>query len=278
MRLQLLMVPVICLACNASSDRKSEEEAITKLLNEETHFAAKGDTANWASCWVKPDDAGFILTNAEGTQAFDNLHTVAKELSQYKPIELKLSRSNYDFIIDDEVAFVSFDQQDNWGGADRKTKETRALKKINGEWKIAHASVVEISSFANKETASFHMAVSKIPKNPKSGFTNLYGLGGMSAGYVEAPANFDFAPLLEGLPENMCIAPHWGYIIDGSVRIKYPGGKEETIHAGEVFYWPPPHTGFVVENVKFIDFSPDSKFVPLMDHIAKKIAQLQAKK
>jgi hypothetical protein len=75
----------------------------------------------------------------------------------------------------------------------------------------------------------------------------------------------------------MCNSPHWGYVIDGSLRIKYPGGKEETIGAGEAFYLPAPHTGEVDKNVKFIDFSPDSKFIPVMDHLAKKMAEAVAK-
>ena len=196
-----------------------------------------------------------------------------KELRQIKPFELKLSRNNYDYVIGDDVAFVSFDQQDNWGGADRKTKETRTLRKVNDEWKILHASIVEVSSFPQQGTASYHMPVSKIPKNPGNGFQNLSGLGGMSIGYMDVPGPTDFTPFFEGLPENMCSASHWGYVIDGSLRIKYPGGKEDTVNAGEVFYWPAPHTGVVDKNVKFIDISPDSKFIPVMDHLAKKMAQ-----
>ena len=190
---------------------------------------------------------------------------------------MKLTRNNYEYVIGDDVAFVSFDQQDNWAGADRKTKETRALKKLNGEWKIVHASIVEISSFAGQETGSFHLPVTKIPKNPRNGFTNLSGFGGMSIGYMEIPAPADFTPFFEGLPGNMCNSPHWGYVIDGSLRIKYAGGKEETVNAGEAFYWPAPHTGTVDKNVKFIDFSPDSKFVPVMDHLAKKMAEAASK-
>ena len=98
----------------------------------------------------------------------------------------------------------------------------------------------------------------------------------MSIGYVEVPTAVDFSPLFAGLPQNMCISPHWGYILEGSIRLKYGDGKEETINAGEVFYWPAPHTGMVDSNVKFIDFSPDREFVPLMEHIAKKIAEQPA--
>ncbi|MBK9015241.1 MAG: hypothetical protein IPM82_14910 [Saprospiraceae bacterium] len=158
---------------------------------------------------------------------------------------MKLSRSNYDYVIGDDVAFVSFDQEDNWGGSDRKTKETRTLRKTSGKWKTVHAGIVVTSSFPSGGGESFHMAVNKIPQNPRNGFTNISGLGGMSIGYMEVPGPADFTPFFKGLPGDMCSSPHWGYVIDGSLRIKYAGGKEETVEAGEVFCWPAPHTGVV---------------------------------
>ncbi|PVD50663.1 hypothetical protein DC498_18910 [Terrimonas sp.] len=75
----------------------------------------------------------------------------------------------------------------------------------------------------------------------------------------------------------MCSATHWGYVIDGALRVKYPGGKEDIVSAGEVFYWPASHTGIVDKNVKFVDISPDGKFIPVMDHLAKKMAAANPK-
>lgn len=277
MKLPILFLAIVCIACNSSDDPKDDEAAITKLLNDETHFAAKGDSTNWASCWVNSDDASFTITTADGTQSYSDYNSLAREIAQVNPFDLKLTRSNYDYVIGDEVAFVSFDQQDNWGGIDRKTKETRALRKINGDWKIVHANIVDLSSTGNQQTGSFHMDINKIPKNPKTGFNNISGLGGMSINYVQIAAPADFTPLFEGLPGNMCPSPHWGYILEGSVRVRYGDGKEETLNAGEVCYTPAPHTAVVDKNLKFIDFSPDSKFVPLMEHMAKKMAKAPPK-
>ncbi|MBK8279586.1 MAG: hypothetical protein IPK94_05445 [Saprospiraceae bacterium] len=210
-------------------------------------------------------------------QTYTDFNSLAKMLSEAEPFDLKLSRNNYEYVIGDDVAFVSFDQEDNWGEADRKTKETRTLRKVNDKWKIVHAGIVVLSSFPSGEMESFHVAVNKIPKNPRNGFNNLSGFDGMSIGYIDLPAPADFTPFFKGLPGDMCNSPHWGYVIDGAIRIKYDGGKEETIEAGEAFYWPAPHTGMVDKSVKFIDFSPDSKFVPVMDHLAKKMAEAAPK-
>ncbi len=268
----ILLAILSFMACNTVSDHKSEEATIAKLMDDESQFAAKGDSLAWASCWINSEEASFILTDVDGVQTFTDFNSLANMLSEAEPFELQLSRSNYEYTIGDDVAFVSFDQADNWGGVDRKTKETRTLRKINGNWKIAHAGIVVVSSFPSGESASYHMAANKIPKNPRNGFTNVSGLGGMSIGYMEVPGPADFTPMFEGLPENMCSSPHWGYVIDGSLRIKYPGGKEETVSAGEAFYWPAPHTGVVDKSVKFVDFSPDHQFIPVMDHLAKKMA------
>ncbi|HRP55666.1 hypothetical protein [Agriterribacter sp.] len=272
---QFFIVTIILfsLGCNTATDKKSEEAAIAKLLYNESHFAAKGDSAQWAGCWLNSEETSFMYTNAEGVNTVKGFAPLAQFIATVEPFELKLKRDNYNYTIGNDVAFVSFDQQDNWGGTDRNKKETRTLRKVNGEWKITHASIVELSSFNTGQSTSYHMQANKIPQNPRNGFTNISGLGGMSISYMEVPGPADFTPFFKGLPDDMCSSPHWGYVIDGSLRIKYPGGKEEVVNAGEVFYWPAPHTGVVEKNVKFIDFSPDGKFNTVMDQLAKNMKE-----
>lgn len=273
----LALTALLIAACNTSFAQKSEETAITKLLHDESHFAAKGDSVQWAKCWLNSEDASFMYTSSEGVQNFKGFKALAQAIGEIEPFDLKLKRDNYQFTIGGDIAFVSFDQQDNWGGVEQKKKETRTLRKINGKWKTLHSSVVVVSSFEQAQTASYHMPATQIPKNPKNGFQNLSGFGGMSIGYMEVPGPADFTPLFKGLPDDMCPSPHWGYVIEGSLTVKYPGGKEEIVNAGEVFYWPAPHTGVVEKNVKFIDFSPDGKFNTVMDHLAKKMKEMSGK-
>lgn len=275
--LTLIMILLYC-SCTNPINYDAEQASITKLLNAETHYAAKGDSDKWISCWISSEEASFTITDVDGTYNYVDIKSLASELSKSEPFELKLNRDNFNFVIGHDVAFVSFDQQDNWGGnEERTTKETRTLKKVDSQWKIFHANVVVVSSFERPQTESFHMLYDEIPANSKTGFTNLSGLGRMSIGYVEVPSAVDFSPLFVGLPDDLCISPHWGYILEGSIRLKYRDGKEETVNAGEVFYWPAPHTAMVDENVKLIDFSPDREFIPLMDHIAKNIAEQSTK-
>ena len=121
-----------------------------------------------------------------------------------------------------------------------------------------------------------HEAVGQLPATMESGETTIRsapGWGGMVVGYVELPAGTDFTPMFEGLPGNACHCPHWGYVIKGSVHVRYTDGTEEVTHAGEVFYWPGGHTGWTTEDTVFLDFSPEKEHGEVMAHIASKAAE-----
>ena len=107
---------------------------------------------------------------------------------------------------------------------------------------------------------------------PGTTMRGLPGYGGMTVAFNELPAGTDFAPLLQGLKNNSCQCPHWGYIVDGEMRVKYDNGKEEKLSAGDVFYLPPGHTAIVEKDLKLLDFSPEKELKEVMDHINKKLA------
>ena len=45
-------------------------------------------------------------------------------------------------------------------------------------------------------------------------------------------------PLLEGLPDDRCECPHWGYIVEGSIHVRYADGTEDVNRSGDLYYWP----------------------------------------
>jgi hypothetical protein len=272
MKTPIFLFVLLCFACSQSIDPETEKSVITKLIDDETRYAAAADSANWKKCWSNTDEAMFTIASAEGAQQFTGWQTIQAFMKDAQSFDLKLKRDNYHYTIGNDVAFVSFDQYDNWGGTEeRKTKESRTLRKIDGEWKIVNVNVIGVSSFEKARTASYHVAKEKIAIDPKTSLRAQPGLGGMYVGFVEVPAGTDFTPLFAGLPHDMCSSPHWGYIFEGSIRIKYADGKEETVNKGEVFYWPAPHTAVVEKDVKFIDFSPEPQLRMVFDHIQKKM-------
>ena len=100
------------------------------------------------------------------------------------------------------------------------------------------------------------------------------GYGGMTVAFNEIPAGTDFSPLLQGLKNNSCHCPHWGYVVEGEMLVKYDDGKEELLSAGDVFYLPPGHTARVEKDLKLLDFSPEKEMKEVMDHIAQKVAAM----
>ena len=105
---------------------------------------------------------------------------------------------------------------------------------------------------------------------------NIKGFGGMTVAFNDVPAGTDFGPLLQGLTNNCCQCPHWGYMVDGELLITYEDGKEETLVAGDAFYLPPGHTAVVKKNMKFLEFSPEKELDIVLNHIAKKMAEFSS--
>jgi hypothetical protein len=102
--------------------------------------------------------------------------------------------------------------------------------------------------------------------------TRAFECGDILARYVVLPAGADFTPLFVGLPGDMCQSGHWGYVLRGSINLRYADGTQETNKAGDVYYWPGGHTGWTDEGVAFIEFSPTAEIAPVLDHLAKQLA------
>ena len=91
--------------------------------------------------------------------------------------------------------------------------------------------------------------------------------GTMAGEYFSLGAGTDIAPLLKGLKDDTCQAPHWGYILDGEVVVTYSSGKSETCAKNDLFFWPPGHSVRVVRDAEVILFSPEREHTAVMDHM-----------
>lgn len=96
--------------------------------------------------------------------------------------------------------------------------------------------------------------------------------GTIGAEYFTMGAGTDLAPLLAGLHDDACQAPHWGYVISGDVVVTYTDGTDETCTTGDVFYWPPGHSVRVNQDADLSLFSPQDSHGAVIDHIAGKLA------
>ncbi|MBA3414356.1 MAG: DUF861 domain-containing protein [Chloroflexia bacterium] len=94
---------------------------------------------------------------------------------------------------------------------------------------------------------------------------------GLRAMIVSLPAGTDLAPVLKGLPNDLCPCPHWGYVLKGRIRVTYAEG-EEILRAGDLFYLPPGHTPLVEEDVEFVEFSRPAEHQAVLDVVERNVA------
>ena len=98
--------------------------------------------------------------------------------------------------------------------------------------------------------------------------------GGQLVRHLTLPPGADFTPLLKGLPGDVCPCPHWGYVISGSMHLRYADGSEELSRAGEMYYWPGGHTGWTDDGVIFVEFSPAEELRPVLEHVGAQLLPL----
>ena len=90
--------------------------------------------------------------------------------------------------------------------------------------------------------------------------------GGMTTAFVRVTKGVDLRPALVGLPGDLCQCPHWGFLLEGRVKMHTENG-EQVYEAGEAFYWAPGHAPEALEDSRYVDFSPSDEFNHVISHI-----------
>jgi hypothetical protein len=98
-------------------------------------------------------------------------------------------------------------------------------------------------------------------------------LDGYTVSMVAVGVDADLTKLLEGLPNDQCPSPHWGFVTRGSMWFRY-GDREEVINAGDAFYAPPGHTAGASGGTEFVIFSPTEVMAMVEAHMAKRAEEL----
>ena len=98
--------------------------------------------------------------------------------------------------------------------------------------------------------------------------------GGMHLGIETYKEKIDLAPLLNGLPDNSCQSPHWGYMVKGSMLVKYKD-SEEIINAGDAYYLPPGHIAIVEADSEMVEFSPKDEYQKTHEVVERNFTAMQ---
>jgi hypothetical protein len=101
-------------------------------------------------------------------------------------------------------------------------------------------------------------------------FGDASGLGKISGEYFTLAAGVDTTPLFQGLGGNLCQCPHWGFVVRGQLTTTDATGAQETVCAGDLFYWPPGHNVRVDQDAEIAMFSPQHEHSRVIDHMVEK--------
>lgn len=102
-------------------------------------------------------------------------------------------------------------------------------------------------------------------------FGDASGFGKISGEYFTLSAGVDTTPLFMGLDGNLCQCPHWGYVLRGRITTTDAKGVQETVNAGDLFYWPPGHNVRVEADAEIVMFSPQREHSHVIDHMIEKV-------
>ena len=81
-------------------------------------------------------------------------------------------------------------------------------------------------------------------------------LEGTAVQFLTAKQDLDATPLMKGLPDDRCSAPHWGYVFKGRLTFDC-GDHEEVFEAGDAFLLGPGHIPIGSEpGTEYLQFSP----------------------
>jgi hypothetical protein len=83
----------------------------------------------------------------------------------------------------------------------------------------------------------------------------------------------DPAPLFQGLPDDRCQCPHWGYLLKGKMAICYDG-HDEIVTPGQAYYMAPGHRPLFLEDSETLEFSPTAALAKTMEVVSRNVAAL----
>jgi hypothetical protein len=98
---------------------------------------------------------------------------------------------------------------------------------------------------------------------------HLTDLGdGFTVAFETYTADADLSPFFDGLPNNQCQAPHWGYVVRGKVTFKTSDG-DETFETGDAYHVGPGHTPVLFAGTEIVEFSPTEELQQTMEVVTK---------
>ena len=96
-------------------------------------------------------------------------------------------------------------------------------------------------------------------------------LDGYTVAFESYMADLDPAPVFQGLPDDRCQCPHWGYVIKGKITFRF-ADRDETYEAGDAYYAPPGHTPVLFDGSEVVSFSPTDEAAKTTEVVKRNMA------
>jgi hypothetical protein len=122
-----------------------------------------------------------------------------------------------------------------------------------------------------KEQVAVQMEIPGAVIRQHMDFGDVSGFSAISGEYFTLAAGVDTTPLFKGLEGDLCQCPHWGYVLRGQLTTTDAGGGRETVHANDLFYWPPGHNVKVDADAEIVMFSPQREHSHVIKHMIEKV-------
>jgi hypothetical protein len=123
----------------------------------------------------------------------------------------------------------------------------------------------------SKENVTVQMDIPGAKLRQQMNFGDSTGYGKISGEYFSLSSGVDTTPLFEGLEDDLCQTPHWGFVLRGKITTTDAKGQQETVNTNDLFYWPPGHNVKVLEDAELIMFSPQHEHKQVIDHMKEKV-------
>jgi hypothetical protein len=121
-----------------------------------------------------------------------------------------------------------------------------------------------------KDQVDIRMDIPGATIRQRTDFGDASGFSKISGEYFTLSAGVDTTPLFHGLAGNLCQCPHWGFVLQGQLTTTDAVGKQETVTANDLFYWPPGHNVRVDADAEIIMFSPQAEHSHVINHMIEK--------
>jgi hypothetical protein len=140
----------------------------------------------------------------------------------------------------------------------------------------ARGALSLVSNSATKEASmpsvSKHSAAQHENHGPVEEWSE--DIDGYTVNFVSFGVDIDSTPLLKGLPDDRCQAPHWGYVLKGRVTFRF-ADHEEVHEAGDAFYVPAGHIQLADAGTEYLQFSPAEELRVVSETMIRNMQAMQ---